>query len=739
MKTLHHLAAAISILTLAVVMASTSVAQQSSSVVPTLVNFSGTLSDASGKPLTAIVGVTFYLYKDQEGGSPLWMETQNVQPDKYGHYTVMLGSTSSEGLPTNLFASGEARWLGVQAQGEAEQPRVMLLAVPYALKAGDAATVGGLPPTAFVLAAPNGSSNSTTNSPSNPGSSGGPNVGGSGTQNYLPIWTDSSGDLGNSVLYQTGSGSSAKIGLNLKSPLASLDIGGTELVRGLFETATTGTANASQGFNSNPIDLEASSYNSSTKKAVMQHFEWQSKPTGNNTNNPGATLNLLFGTNNNKPAETGLKLSNAGVFTFAAGQTFPGTGTITGVTAGADLTGGGTSGNVTLNLDTTKVPLLAAANTFTAPQSINSSAIAPSLSVNNTSGAAGIYSVALGGGIFGETMSDTAYGGVEGVDGSAPGDGTGVYGYSPSGAGVFGNSASGLFGWGVYGQGDVGMFGVADQAYGTGVFGLNVGMSITGITLGLGEGIWGDGGVGSPTNEQVGVVGTVDDGNAAVFENNSPSSWDTVFISSNNSAAYPLVVTNTANGKGCSIDPSGNIDCTGVKNAIVPIDGGARVVALSAIESPKVWFEDFGSARLTNGAVVVQIDPEFTQTVNTEQEYQVFLTPYGDCKGLYVSNRTSDSFEVHELAGGTTGVSFGYRITALRRKFEDVRFADHTQDLEHIKRFNARTKTNIKPAAHVPHIPVPPERPALPAVPPRTTAAQAANAPIQAVREKASK
>ncbi len=43
---------------------------------------------------------------------------------------------------------------------------------------------------------------------------------------------------------------------------------------------------------------------------------------------------------------------------------------ITGVTAGTDLTGGGTTGNVTLNVDTTKVPRLAAANTFTGNQSV---------------------------------------------------------------------------------------------------------------------------------------------------------------------------------------------------------------------------------------------------------------------------------------------------------------------------------------------------------------------------------
>jgi hypothetical protein len=48
-----------------------------------------------------------------------------------------------------------------------------------------------------------------------------------------------------------------------------------------------------------------------------------------------------------------------------------GAGTISSVTAGTSLTGGGTSGAVTLNLDTTKVPLLAASNTFTGNQTVN--------------------------------------------------------------------------------------------------------------------------------------------------------------------------------------------------------------------------------------------------------------------------------------------------------------------------------------------------------------------------------
>jgi hypothetical protein len=106
----------------------------------------------SSKPLAGTVGVTFSLYKEEQGGAPLWVETQNVQPDNHGHDTVMLGSASSQGLPADLFTAGEPRWIGVRPQGQTEQPRVMLASVPYAMKASDAATVGGLPASAFMLA-----------------------------------------------------------------------------------------------------------------------------------------------------------------------------------------------------------------------------------------------------------------------------------------------------------------------------------------------------------------------------------------------------------------------------------------------------------------------------------------------------------------------------------------------------------------------------------------------------------
>ncbi len=114
-------------------------------------------------------------------------------------------------------------------------------------------------------------------------------------------------------------------------------------------------------------------------------------------------------------------------------------------------------------------------------------------------------------------------------------------------------------------------------------------------------------------------------------------------------------------------------------------------------------FEDAGSSELVNGAAVVSIDPEFAQTANTAREYQVFLTPYGDCKGLYVNNRTANSFEVHELGGGTASLSFGYRIMALRKDYENIRFADHTHDHDRLQLMRKRAETmRQRPQSHDP-------------------------------------
>ena len=478
-------AVSLSVLVLAwVCLLSAQQSTQSSAVVPRLMNFSGRTADAQGRVITGTAGITFSIYKDQFEGSPLWLETQNVQADTRGNYTVQLGSATSEGLPLDLFTSGEARWLGVRVNGGEEQPRVLLLSVPYALKAADAQTLGGLPPSAFMMsAAPAGGDPEASMASGNATQPSNPPLGGSGTTNFVPLWTPNGTTLGNSVMFQLGSGTTAQIGINETSPLATLDVKGSGLFRGLLEMATINFANPSKGFNSQPFNLESSAYNSGSKAYTLNHFQWQAEPVSNNTTTPGATLNLLYGTDPAAPAETGLSLSSKGLFTFAAGQTFPGAGTVTSVALSApssDFTVSGspikTSGTLGLNwtikptnADTANAivkrdgsgAFSAGTITATAPSSSGTAMMANGGSGSGTGltasgGLFGIYSATSAG----DAILATSTSGI-GVDASS-GSGSGIFGESSTADGIDGYTAD---------FAHFGITGTNGAAGGTGVYG----------------------------------------------------------------------------------------------------------------------------------------------------------------------------------------------------------------------------------------------------------------------------
>jgi len=95
----------------------------SASVVPRLIKFSGEVNpqisqikqikeSEDGKSQSP-TGVTFSLYELQEGGSALWSESQKVQVDEQGRYTVLLRATQPEGgdphAPDAGAAIGEIR------------------------------------------------------------------------------------------------------------------------------------------------------------------------------------------------------------------------------------------------------------------------------------------------------------------------------------------------------------------------------------------------------------------------------------------------------------------------------------------------------------------------------------------------------------------------------------------------------------------------------------------------------
>jgi hypothetical protein len=201
---------------------SASAYQPASTNVPKLIKFSGVVKDLTGKPLTGPVEITFAIYKEQGEGLPIWQETQVLQLDEQGRYSVLLGAMQPEGLPMELFTTGEARWLEVQVVGAEPQPRTLLVSVPYALKAADAETLGGKPASAYLLAseattglgveataqgsAGTGETSKTGTKPKGR-TSGDKNASAAAAPaaNYIPVFTDNSGTLGSSVMYQNGS------------------------------------------------------------------------------------------------------------------------------------------------------------------------------------------------------------------------------------------------------------------------------------------------------------------------------------------------------------------------------------------------------------------------------------------------------------------------------------------------------------------------------------------------------
>ncbi len=94
--------------------------------------------------------------------------------------------------------------------------------------------------------------------------------------------------------------------------------------------------------------------------------------------NPRHLTNSLLTDNGSTVAVGGMSISSSGIISFAGGQTFSGTGTVTSVSAGSGLTGGPITTSGTLSLDTSFInnlyPRLAAANSFSTGQAIQTGA-----------------------------------------------------------------------------------------------------------------------------------------------------------------------------------------------------------------------------------------------------------------------------------------------------------------------------------------------------------------------------
>ncbi len=165
------------------------------------------------------------------------------------------------------------------------------------------------------------------------------------------------------------------------------------------------------------------------------------------------------------------------------------------------------------------------------------------------------------------------------------------------------------------------------------------------------------------------IYSGLDNAQSDIFLYTNDELW--VYLDNDNNSTGYFVVYAGDGSEACRIEEDGDLLCAGTKSAIVEVEHDMR--RMYAIESSEVWFEDFGAGELRDGVAVISLDPLFARTVSLDADYHVYLTPLGDCNGLYVADKTATGFEVRELGGGVSNAGFDYRIVAKRMGYEDVR------------------------------------------------------------------
>lgn len=111
-----------------------------------------------------------------------------------------------------------------------------------------------------------------------------------------------------------------------------------------------------------------------------------------------------------------------------------------------------------------------------------------------------------------------------------------------------------------------------------------------------------------------------------------------------------------------------SLKVSGYKQRIVATDNFGTV-GMNAVESPDCLFEDVGDGHTDeNGLCIVTLDALFSETVDTNIMYQVFLQACGEGT-LYVKERTENYFVVQ----GTANIDFCWNIKAKQKGFSNTR------------------------------------------------------------------
>ena len=309
-------------------------------------------------------------------------------------------------------------------------------------------------------------------------------------------------------------------------------------------------------------------------------------------------------------------------------------------------------------------------------------------------------------GVVGQTTGTNVFpfnlaGGIEGAT-NVSGDSDVIANNFNSGAQIFrGNNSSGIDVFTVDDSGNTTMAGNASIGGSNTVGG---GESVTGAST------IGGGGVSNALDVNLGlgsVTGILTAGSSVgIFSDlgaTGGSGGNYAMEAENNTAAIgfycncfggdPIVINNSQDLDTLIDFDSGNLQISGDIFTAGACSGGcingrpdSRIAQYGAREAQPTT-EDFGEANLVGGQGYVHLDPTFARTIDQRSNYLVFITPEGDNRGLYVTQKSLGGFMVRESQNGHSTITFSYRIVAKPYGSTELRLAPiflaHRSKLSH--------------------------------------------------------
>jgi hypothetical protein len=265
-----------------------------SQAIPKQINYQGVLKNQTGTVVSdGNYSMTFKIYNDPVGGAAMWTETKIIEVAQ-GIFVAHLGSIT----PINGVPFDKAHFLGIQIGNETElSPRIMLAPAPYSFMTMDVIdntvvkSLNGLKDNINIVGGSNISITPSGNNLMISASGGGTGIGGTGTTNYIPIFTNTT-TLGNSKIFQATDGS-VHIGSNGTNTILTLSSQDDVNEGGQMDWEPAGS------YNNWYQDLYQNNMRLRTNSANTNYVEIVNKGTGTTGLNIEGNLNPMGGISTN--------------------------------------------------------------------------------------------------------------------------------------------------------------------------------------------------------------------------------------------------------------------------------------------------------------------------------------------------------------------------------------------------------------------------------------------------------